>query len=162
MDAKNSTGRLPTNGGKAITGEDLLGLDVDILVPAALENTITEKNQANVKANVILELANGPLTNEADAAITSRGTITIPDVLANSGGVTVSYFEWTQNRAGFAWTLDEVHVRLQAKMAAEFRAIWDMAQERSIDMRTAAYAIGLDRLADAHEATGTAEYFRGS
>ncbi len=132
---------------------------MDILVPAALENTITTDNQSDVKAGVILELANGPLTNEADAAIRDRGVIVIPDVLANSGGVTVSYFEWTQNKAGFAWTLDEVHERLQKKMAEEFRSIWGFANEKSIDMRTAAYALALDRLAEAHEATGTAEFF---
>lgn len=158
MEAKNTTRSLAGNGSE-ISGEDLLGLDVDILVPAALENTITTENEQSVKAKVILELANGPLTNEADKAISDRGTITIPDVLANSGGVTVSYFEWTQNRAGFAWTLDEVHERLQAKMAAEFRSIWDLAQDKSVDLRTAAYAIGLDRLAEAHEATGTSEFF---
>lgn len=158
METKNSTGKV-SGQGKEISGADLLALDVDILVPAALENTITTDNQGDVKAGVILELANGPLTNEADAAIRDRGVIVIPDVLANSGGVTVSYFEWTQNKAGFAWTLDEVHERLQKKMAEEFRSIWGFANEKSIDMRTAAYALALDRLAEAHEATGTAEFF---
>ncbi|RNC80956.1 MAG: Glu/Leu/Phe/Val dehydrogenase [Phycisphaera sp.] len=158
METKNSTGKV-SGQGKEISGAELLALDVDILVPAALENTITTDNQGDVKAGVILELANGPLTNEADAAIRDRGVIVIPDVLANSGGVTVSYFEWTQNKAGFAWTLDEVHERLQKKMAEEFRSIWAFANEKSIDMRTAAYALALDRLADAHEATGTAEFF---
>ncbi|MFI4870576.1 MAG: Glu/Leu/Phe/Val dehydrogenase [Phycisphaerales bacterium JB061] len=158
IEAKNNTRKL-SGDGKEISGEDLLGLDVDILVPASLENTITADNQADVKARVILELANGPLTNDADDAISKREIITIPDVLANSGGVTVSYFEWTQNRAGYAWTLDQVHDRLQAKMSSEFRSVWELAQDKSIDLRTAAYAIGLNRLAEAHEATGTSEFF---
>ena len=158
IETKNST-RKVAGQGIEISGEDLLGLDVDLLVPASMENTITSANQAAVKAKVILELANGPLTNDADVELNKRGVVTIPDILANSGGVTVSYFEWTQNKAGYSWTLDEVHDRLQAKMAAEFRAIWDFAQSKSIDMRTAAYAIGLDRLAEAHEATGTIKIF---
>jgi len=158
IETKNSTRRVAGQGIE-ISGDDLLGLDVDLLVPASMENTITSANQAAVKAKVILELANGPLTNEADAELNKRGVVTIPDILANSGGVTVSYFEWTQNKAGYSWTLDEVHDRLQAKMSAEFRAIWDFAQSKSIDMRTAAYAIGLDRLAEAHEATGTIKIF---
>ena len=158
IETKESKGRVEGQG-KSITGEELLGLDVVLLVPAALENTITTENQDAVKASFILELANGPLTNDADEALTKRGVVTIPDVLANSGGVTVSYFEWTQNLSGYAWTLEEVHTRLKSKMAREFRTIFDFASEKSIDMRTAAYAIALDRLAEAHEATGTSEMF---
>ncbi|HED54365.1 MAG TPA: Glu/Leu/Phe/Val dehydrogenase [Phycisphaerales bacterium] len=158
IETKNSTRRVAGQGIE-ISGDDLLGLDVDLLVPAALENTISSENQADVKAKVILELANGPLTNEADAELNTRGVVTIPDILANSGGVTVSYFEWTQNKAGYSWTLEEVHQRLKDKMSSEFCTIWDFAQTKSIDMRTAAYAIGLDRLAEAHEATGTAKIF---
>lgn len=155
---KNETGKI-SGKGKEVSGDDLLGLDVNILVPASLENTITEDNQKDVKAQVILELANGPLTNDADEAIRDRGVIVIPDVLANSGGVTVSYFEWTQNRAGYPWTLDEVNERLQKKMSREFHSIWDMSTDKSIDLRTAAYAVALNRLAEAHEAEGTAEFF---
>lgn len=158
IDAKESSGRVQGQG-RAITGEELLGLDVDLLVPAALENTITAANQAGVRARYILELANGPLTNEADAALAKRGVVVIPDILANSGGVTVSYFEWTQNKSGFYWTLEEVHERLHTKMAREFRAVWDLSQKLSSDLRTAAYAIALDRLGAAHEATGTRELF---
>lgn len=158
IDTKNNDGRVEGQG-ESITGEELLALGCDLLVPAALENTITMDNQGDVQAEYILELANGPLTNDADEALRDRGVIAIPDILANSGGVTVSYFEWTQNQSGYYWTLEEVHNRLGEKMRSAFRGVWDLAQDKSIDMRTAAYAIALDRLADAHEATGTADMF---
>ncbi|MEM1071493.1 MAG: Glu/Leu/Phe/Val dehydrogenase [Planctomycetota bacterium] len=158
IDEKNTGGRVAGQG-EPISGEDLLALDVDLLVPAALENTITTENQGGVQARAILELANGPLTNDADDALHSRGVTVIPDILANSGGVTVSYFEWTQNRAGLAWPLEEVHTRLRDKMSSAFDAVWGLATEKRISLRTAAYAVALDRLADAHEATGTAERF---
>jgi glutamate dehydrogenase (NADP+) len=158
IETKNSKGRVQGQG-EAISGDDLLTLDVDLLVPAALENTITMDNQESVRAKYILELANGPLTNDADEALAERGVTIIPDVLANSGGVTVSYFEWVQNKQGDRWTDEQVQERLKPKMAGEFRTIWDMAESKSISMRTAAYAIALDRLAEAHEATGTADDF---
>ncbi len=158
IEVKSSKGRVQGQG-KAISCEDLLHLDVDLLVPAALENTITADNHEGVKARYILELANGPLTNDADDALAERGVVVIPDILANSGGVTVSYFEWAQNKAGYYWDLEEVHQKLQAKMAKEFKAVWDLAHTKSITLRTAAYAIALDRLAEAHEATGTARDF---
>ncbi|MEM8757051.1 MAG: Glu/Leu/Phe/Val dehydrogenase [Planctomycetota bacterium] len=158
IDTKNNDGRVEGQG-ESITGEELLALGCDLLVPAALENTITMDNQGDVQAEYILELANGPLTNDADEALRDRGVIAIPDIRANSGGVTVSYFEWTQNQSGYYWTLEEVHNRLGEKMRSAFRGVWDLAQDKSIDMRTAAYAIALDRLADAHEATGTADMF---
>ncbi len=155
IETKNSSRRVQGQGSE-ISGEDLLHLDVDLLVPAALENTITMDNQAGVKAKYILELANGPLTNDADDALAQRGIVAIPDILANSGGVTVSYFEWVQNKSGLYWELADVHEKLRTKMAEEFRAIWGFAESKGITMRTAAYAIALDRLAEAHEATGTA------
>lgn len=158
IETKNSTRRVQGQGSE-ISGDDLLHLDIDLLVPAALENTITMDNQSGVKAKYILELANGPLTNDADDALADRGVVTIPDILANSGGVTVSYFEWTQNKAGFYWELEDVHQKLRTKMAKEFRAVWDLGKAKSISLRTAAYAIALDRLAEAHESTGTADTF---
>ncbi|MEL6797668.1 MAG: glutamate dehydrogenase, partial [Planctomycetota bacterium] len=158
IETKNSKGRVQGQGNE-ISGDDLLHLDVDLLVPAALENTITMDNQAGVKAKYILELANGPLTNDADDALAERGVVAIPDILANAGGVTVSYYEWTQNKTGFYWELEDVHERLRTKMAKEFRAVWDLGEQKSITLRTAAYAIALDRLAEAHEATGTADDF---
>ena len=158
IETKNSKGSVRGQG-QEISGEELLHLDVDLLVPASLENTVTMDNQAGVKASYILELANGPLTNDADEALAKRGVVAIPDILANSGGVSVSYFEWVQNKSGFYWELEEVHERLKTKMAKEFRAVWDLAASKSITLRTAAYAIALDRLAEAHEATGTADDF---
>ena len=142
-----------------VSNEALLELDVDLLIPAALENQITAANAARLRAPVIVELANGPTTSEADAILRQRGVLVLPDILANAGGVTVSYFEWTQNKAGYAWTLEEVHQRLHAIMAREFNHVYDFAQERQIDMRTAAYAIALNRIGAAIEALGTSSYF---
>ena len=141
-----------------ITNEELLELDVDILVPSALENVITAENAARVKARYIVELANGPIASEASAIMKHR-VFLIPDILANAGGVTVSYFEWVQNRTGFYWTLEEVHKRLQAIMVAEFRELLRVAKEYSTDNRTAAYILSLRRLAEAIEAQGTREFF---
>jgi len=144
-----------------ITNEELLELDVDLLIPAALENQITSENAARIKAGAIVEVANGPTTMDADAVLRERGKIVVPDILANAGGVTVSYFEWVQNRQGFYWNEHEVHQRLQVIMAREFNAIYDRAEELNIDMRTAAYVHALRRLDDAIEALGTQGYFNG-
>jgi glutamate dehydrogenase (NADP+) len=153
-------GKNDKSGAKVISNEELLELDVDLLVPAAIENVITEKNAKNVKAKVILELANGPVTPEADAILNKRKALVIPDILANAGGVTVSYFEWTQNKQGFYWTLPEVHERLQVIMSREFKAVYDLSQHKKIDMRTAAYLHALLRLSRALEATGTQQQFK--
>lgn len=101
----------------SISNEDLLELDVDVLIPAALENQITAENVERIKAPLIVEVANGPTSSEADAALVARGTLVVPDILANAGGVTVSYFEWTQNKQGYYWDLEQVHHRLQTIMA---------------------------------------------
>ncbi|WP_353186837.1 Glu/Leu/Phe/Val dehydrogenase [Bosea sp. (in: a-proteobacteria)] len=146
-------------GHRGIDAEDLIGVDCDLLVPAALENMIHEGNAASVKARVVLELANGPVTPEADALLEERGVIVLPDILANAGGVTVSYFEWVQNRQGFYWLLPEIHERLRDIMEREGRAIWTVAQEKGIAMRTAAYVHALSRLAEAIEAHGTQSFF---
>ncbi|MBI4090766.1 MAG: Glu/Leu/Phe/Val dehydrogenase [Candidatus Komeilibacteria bacterium] len=134
---------------QSITNEDLLGCEADILVPAALEGQITGQNQYNVKARVILELANGPTTPEADIELLKRKIDVIPDVLANSGGVTVSYFEWEQNNKGEHWTAGDVDTKLKTMMADAFQTIHDRAKKDSIDMRTAAFAIALERIAEA-------------
>jgi glutamate dehydrogenase (NADP+) len=144
---------------QAITNAELLELDVDLLIPAALENQITAENVARVRAPVIVEVANGPTTSEADAALAKRGTLVVPDILANAGGVTVSYFEWTQNRQGFYWPLEEVHRRLREIMAREFGTVYDLMERHGIDLRTAAYVHALDRIGAAIEAQGTHRYF---
>ncbi len=144
-----------------ITNEQLLELDVDILIPAALENQITWENAGNIQAPVIVEVANGPTTTAADVVLKQRENIlVVPDILANAGGVTVSYFEWTQNRQGYYWSEAEVHQRLHEIMAREFNLVHDLMVKHKIDMRTAAYTHALNRLGSAIEAQGTQRYFR--
>ncbi|MGA7953197.1 MAG: Glu/Leu/Phe/Val dehydrogenase [Gloeobacterales cyanobacterium] len=142
-----------------ISNEELLELDVDILIPAALENQITEANAANIKAKFIFEVANGPINFEGDEILNQKGIHVFPDILVNAGGVTVSYFEWVQNRMGFYWTLDEVNGRLKQKMVEETERIWILSQEKEISLRTAAYVHALNRLGEAVSARGTKAYF---
>lgn len=142
-----------------ITNAQLLELDVDILIPAALENAITNKNVNNVKAKVIVECANGPVESSADVVLEKKGTLIIPDILANAGGVTVSYFEWVQNRAGFYWSEEDVHHKLKEIMVREFNSVYDLMLEKKITMRTAAYVHALNRLSYAIRAKGTQSYF---
>ncbi len=136
------------NGLQAISNEEVLELDVDVLIPAAIENVITDKNAANVKAKIIAEAANGPTTPEADEILRSNGKYVIPDFLCNAGGVTVSYFEWVQNIGGFYWAIEEVHDRLKAKMVEAFHAVHNMAQEKNVDNRTGAYLVSVQRVAE--------------
>lgn len=142
-----------------LSGRDLLELDVDVLVLAALENQITKDNVANIKARQILEIANGPVTSEADLLLEKRGVTVLPDVLANAGGVTVSYFEWVQNRAGFYWDAGKVNSRLEKLMAREAKGIFELSQDKQISLRTAAYLQGVKRIAGAITQQGTHEYF---
>jgi glutamate dehydrogenase (NADP+) len=158
--AKKEQGTVPADAGEEIDPEELLELDVDILVPAALEDVITEENAERVKASIVLEVANGPTSLKADAILAERGATVIPDILANAGGVTVSYFEWVQNRQGMRWSVDEVRDRLRDRMVRESEAIWDLARDRDVTLRTAAYAQGLERISAAVDATGTAEAYR--
>ena len=145
--------------GDVITNAQLLELEVDILIPAALENQITSDNAARVAAPVIVEIANGPTTAGADEILANKGTLVIPDILANAGGVTVSYFEWVQNRSGYYWNEEDVRENLRAILAREFTTVYDLMAERQIDMRTAAYCHALNRLSEAIEAQGTSRFF---
>ncbi|KRA44923.1 Glu/Leu/Phe/Val family dehydrogenase [Devosia sp. Root635] len=148
-------------GATVIPSDDLIAVDAELLVPAALEEMITADNAASIKAKVVLELANGPVTAEADKILTDKGIIVLPDILANAGGVTVSYFEWVQNRQGFYWDLEEIHARLKKMMEREGRAVWAIAQDRGVSVRSAAYIHALGRLATAIEAHGTQPFFAG-
>jgi len=162
---KRKTGRLdgaPTKGkARMMTNAELLTAECDLLVPAAMENQIVEENAKDVKAKVVLELANGPTTPAADTILNKKGVTVIPDILANAGGVTVSYFEWVQNKAGYYWGVDEVQRRLKEIMEPEGRLIHRLARDKGIDMRTAAYVHALDRIGKAVEAHGTKSFFAG-
>ena len=135
--------------GERISNEELLELDVDLLVPAALEDVITEENASRIKARTILEVANGPVNQSADEALKRAGVQVIPDILANAGGVTVSYYEWVQNRYGEYWEAEAVRERLTARMHARADAVFERAEADGVTLREAATAIALDRLSQA-------------
>lgn len=144
---------------QTISNQELLALDVDVLIPAALENQITQDNAEDIKAKYIFEVANGPINSDADQILGKKGTYVFPDILVNAGGVTVSYFEWVQNRSGWYWTLQEVNQRLQEKMREEAEQVWHLSKNLNIDIRTAAYVQALKRLATALDAKGTRNDF---
>ncbi|MBT4209692.1 MAG: Glu/Leu/Phe/Val dehydrogenase [Candidatus Komeilibacteria bacterium] len=141
-------------GVEEITKEKLFELEVDVLVPAALENQITKENAKDINAKFVVELANGPTTPEADEIMYKNKVIVIPDVLANAGGVTVSYFEWLQNISNNYWTEEEVDKELKERMIPSFEAIWQMAEEKETDLRTASFMVALDRIAQASKVRG--------
>jgi len=134
---------------KAISNEELLELDVDVLVPAALENMVNDKNMTKIRAGIIVEMANGPLTQKAYEYLAKKGKIIVPDVLANSGGVTVSYLEWVQNKAGYYWTEKEVNDKLKVMMEKAFEAIWKKSVEKKMPMKQAAFEVALERIISA-------------
>jgi glutamate dehydrogenase (NAD(P)+) len=142
------------NKGDLISGADLLTLDVDVLVPAALENVITTRNAGDIKARIICEGANGPTTAAADSILDENGIFVIPDILANAGGVTVSYFEWVQDRGGYFWTEELVNERLDAIMKRSFHDVLDLSRQRRVNMRTAAYMLSISRVASVHRLRG--------
>jgi glutamate dehydrogenase (NADP+) len=144
---------------QTISNSELLTLDVDILVPAALENQITEANAHEIKAKYIFEVANGPINSAADRILEERGIYVFPDILINAGGVTVSYFEWVQNRSGLYWSLEEVNQRLKERMVEETENCWQISQKLGVSMRTAAYIHALNRLGEALDAKGTRDYY---
>jgi glutamate dehydrogenase/leucine dehydrogenase len=147
-----SVGGFP--GAKEVSNAELLEIPCDILVPAALENQITGANADRINAKIVAEAANGPVTPEADAIFAKKGIFDIPDFLCNAGGVTVSYFEWVQNEAGFYWTEKEVYDRLDTIMTESFHAVLATSRERNIDMRTAAYVLAVSRVVEAMRLRG--------
>jgi glutamate dehydrogenase (NAD(P)+) len=140
--------------GEHVTNEELLTLKCDVLVPAALENVITSKNADQIQAKIICEGANGPTTAAADAVLEEKGIFVIPDILANAGGVTVSYFEWVQDRGGYFWTEDTVNDRLRDIMTRSFKDVLDLSRQHKVNMRTAAYMLSISRVATVHRLRG--------
>jgi len=157
---KDATGSLAgTPGAEAIEPSALLTLDVDALVPAALEGAIHAANAGDVRARVIFEVANGPVTADADRLLDEAGVVVVPDILLNAGGVTVSWFEWVSNRTGDRWSADTVRERLEERMLVETDAVLALADARGLALRTAAYVHAVERLSAAMDATGTASLF---
>ncbi|PWK14321.1 Glu/Leu/Phe/Val family dehydrogenase [Tumebacillus permanentifrigoris] len=154
LDRRDSFGTVTKLYKNVITNQELLELDCDILVPAAIENQITARNAYNIKAGIIVEAANGPTTIEATKILSERGILLVPDVVANAGGVIVSYFEWVQNNQGFYWSENEVDERLEKIMSHSFHSVYETARVRKIDMRLAAYMVGVRRMAEASQLRG--------
>lgn len=141
-------------GGEPLGNEQLFALEVDILIPAALENQITAENAAGVRAHIVIEAANGPVTPEANNILQHRGVFVVPDILANSGGVTVSYFEWVQDRYGYFWDESDVNARLEKKMHESFHDVLRTSLKYQVDMRTAAYIVAISRVATVTQLRG--------
>jgi glutamate dehydrogenase (NAD(P)+) len=155
LDHKEHTGSvIGYDGATAITNEELLELDCDVLIPAALENQITEQNASNVKAKIIAEAANGPTTPKADEILYDRGIFVVPDILANAGGVTVSYFEWVQDLQAHFWSENDVNEKLRSIMTESFNAVLRTTETHKVDMRTAALILAVGRVADAMKIRG--------
>jgi glutamate dehydrogenase/leucine dehydrogenase len=141
-------------GTQLVDNQGLLRLPVDVLLPAAMEGQINADNAAEIKARIIVEGANGPTTPEADEILTRRGVLLVPDILANAGGVVVSYFEWVQDRSGYFWRESEVNERLEEKMVAAFDAVWATKEKFEVNTRTAAYILAVDRIIEARSLRG--------
>lgn len=150
-DCKDEKGSVADLGGETLSNAEILQVDCDLLIPAALGNQITGDNAEKVKAGMILEVANGPVTPDADAILEDRDVTVVPDILANSGGVIVSWFEWVQNRQGEQWSLETVCKRLDARIEESTKDVLEFAGKHTCSLRVAAYAIALDRLRDAHD-----------
>ncbi len=136
-------------GGMAFEGSEIITWDADVLIPAALQDVITEENAHDVKAKIVVEAANAPTTPSADAILLERGILVLPDILANAGGVTVSYFEWTQNIQQFRWVLDRINDELEKVMSKAYRSVCDVAEEKKVDLRTAAFILAIRRVGQA-------------
>jgi len=154
LDKRDSFGTVTKLFTNTISNKELLEKECDILVPAAIENQLTADNANNIKAKIVVEAANGPTTNEATRILTERGILLVPDVLANAGGVTVSYFEWVQNNQGYYWTEEEVGSKLEEVMLKAFENIYSTANSRQVNMRLAAYMVGVRRMAEASRFRG--------
>ena len=141
-------------GVEKIKGNDLLTLNVDVLVPAATEDVITSSNASRIQAKLIVEGANGPTSSKADSIINEKGIMVVPDILANAGGVTVSYFEWVQNRLGYKWTADRVNRRSDRIMKDAFNNVYKISQEYKVPMRIAAYMVAIDKVAKTYKFRG--------
>ncbi|HEY3537676.1 MAG: Glu/Leu/Phe/Val family dehydrogenase [Trinickia sp.] len=141
-------------GADPVSSDEFWTIETDILIPAALENQITEKNAARIKTKIVVEGANGPTTTAADDILHDKGVLVIPDVVANAGGVTVSYFEWVQDFSSFFWTEDEINQRLERVMREAFNAVWQVASENKVSMRTAAFIVACKRILMAREMRG--------
>jgi len=151
----NNNGRLQGfQGAEVIDGDDLLTSNVDVLVPAAVEDVITIHNVDKIQARLIVEGANGPTSYKADNIINEKGIMVVPDILANSGGVTVSYFEWVQNRMGFKWTLQRVNDRAERYMKEAFERVYAASQKYEVPMRIAAYIVAIDKVAMTYKYRG--------
>lgn len=154
LERRDSFGTVTKLFKNTISNKELLELDCDILVPAAIENQITQANANEIKAKIVVEAANGPTTMDATRILTERDILLVPDVLGNSGGVIVSYFEWVQNNQGYYWTEQEVMQRLEELMVRSFDTVYQTAMARKIDMRLSAYMVGIRRMAEAVELRG--------
>ncbi|HWI49337.1 MAG TPA: Glu/Leu/Phe/Val dehydrogenase [Rummeliibacillus sp.] len=154
LDRRDSFGTVTTLFENTISNQELLELDCDILVPAAIENQITAENAHNIRAKIVVEAANGPTTSEATKILYDRGILLVPDVLASAGGVTVSYFEWVQNNQGYYWSEEEVNEKLLKKMVVAFDNVYNVATTRNMDMRLAAYMVGVRKTAEASRFRG--------
>lgn len=151
-DRRNLLKGYEEEGISRITNEELLELDVKVLIPAALENQINEQNADNIKADIIVEAANGPVSSEADEILNKKGKIIVPDILANAGGVVVSYFEWVQNIQSVSWTEEAVNEKLKNIMDPAFEAVYSIAKDKNVTLRTGAYLIAVKRVVDAKKA----------
>ncbi|PKR78869.1 glutamate dehydrogenase [Halalkalibacillus sediminis] len=154
LDRRDSFGTVTNLFEDTLTNPEMLELETDILVPAAIENQITKENAHNIKAEIVVEAANGPTTLEATKILTDRGILIVPDVLASSGGVTVSYFEWVQNNQGYYWKEEEVQEKLREVLVKAFNNVYTTSQNRQIDMRLAAYMVGVRKMTEASRFRG--------